>query len=250
MRLTSPTVGIVSVITSAARRYPQTVGRSSTIACAMVLILGSLGVASQAHALTMEVINGDSVVYDDENDRYWYWDLSAFTSLTYAQQASGIQQLNVDEYFGMTTWHIATEPEMQELFRFGTEEIRGTFNPSQERYDGSYEWHYWTGRYDDAGTRKAVQTAWGNFAFGPWDYAWPDLEGTRYDDSLALPRLGAWVVTPEPATLPLVIFGLGALSAAQRRRRGGFRTHRHTARHGKRLSGDCASRRAPGPAPQ
>ena len=65
-----------------------------------------------AKLITISNSEDEKVVFDDRNNTYWYWDLSAFTGLSYPQQLSKINDINNDEYFGMSSWNIATLSDM------------------------------------------------------------------------------------------------------------------------------------------
>ena len=158
---------------------------------------------------------GEEAVYDSVNGYLWYWDLSLFANANYYQQMALIEQLNLKAYFGTTGWHLATDADMATLWSLNSQTIRQMFHPSHERYDGAYEWHYWSGRFGGSvygDEHLAVQTAWGNFAFGPFEYAWPEIYYTV--DGNGGQETGAWVVAvPEPgsAFLLLAFAGLGAV---------------------------------------
>jgi len=162
-------------------------------------MLPALASGAPASLSILQNSAGQKAVFDSANNEMWYWDLSTYANETYAQQLAGIQQLNVNSYFGLTDWHLASTAEMQPLWTLSSDTIRSDFNPTQVRYDGSYEWHYWSGRFESrsGGVHRASDTAWGNFFWGPWDYAWPDI--VNLDDSSGSPDYGgAWVVSPVP----------------------------------------------------
>lgn len=165
---------------------------------------------------------GEKVVFDPAYGNIWYWDLSVFAGKTYAEQLAGIQQLNVDTYFDTAQWHLATAQEMQPLWLLSTDVIRQTFNPGEVRYEGSYQWHYWSGRYADGfgGIHGASETGWGNFVFGPWDYAWPTI--VNLSDVGVYSDQGAWVVAtvPEPAAGTFLLVGMAVIFFASPFRRG------------------------------
>jgi hypothetical protein len=154
---------------------------------------------------------GQKAVFDSVNNEMWYWDLSTFANETYAQQLAGIQQLNVNSYFGLTDWHLASTSEMQPLWTLSSDTIRSDFNPTQERYEGSYEWHYWSGRFESGsdGVHLASATGWGEFVFGHWDYAWPDIVGLS--DANGSPDYGgAWIVSAVPEPQIAALFSSGS----------------------------------------
>jgi hypothetical protein len=185
-------------------------------------MLPALASGAPASLSILQNSAGQKAVFDSANNEMWYWDLSTFASEPYAQQLAGIQQLNVDSYFGLTDWHLASTAEMEPLWTLSSDTIRLDFNPTLERYEDSYEWHYWSGRFESgsAGSHQASATGWGNFVFGPWDYAWPDIVGL--DDSSGSPDYGgAWIVStvPEPQIAALLSFGSAMILFLHQRRK-------------------------------
>lgn len=166
---------------------------------------------------------GQSVVLDEAHGNYWYRDLHAFANLTYGQQVVSIQGLNTSAYFGATHWHMATPADMPPLWALTTDALRQAFLPSHERYEGAYEWHYWSGRYAQsvqADVHAASETGWGSFFFGPWHDAWPNQ--IALVDSAPYLEHGAWVVTqiPEPGSAPLLALGSALWLLCRSRRQG------------------------------
>ena len=186
-------------------------------------MLPALASGAPASLSILQNSAGQKAVFDSVNNEMWYWDLSTFANETYAQQLAGIQQLNVNSYFGLTDWHLASTVEMQPLWELSSDTIRSDFNPTQVRYEGSYEWHYWSGRFESGsgGVHQASDTAWGNFVFGPWDFAWPQIvnlaDSGGYSD-----YGGAWVVSPVPEPQIAALLSSGSamiLFLYQRRKR-------------------------------
>ena len=57
------------------------------------------------------------VILDEQSNQYWYWNLSNFTYMNYAEQKNFINDLNEGGgYFGIDTWHMASAAELQTLF--------------------------------------------------------------------------------------------------------------------------------------
>lgn len=180
-----------------------------------ILVLTMIPTLASGSSASLSVLQngaGQTVVLDSVNNEIWYWDLSAFADQTYSQQLADIQQLNLSAYFGTTGWHLATPADMQPLWSLDSATIREEFNPTLVLYSGTYEWHYWSGRFESGsgGLHEGSVTAWGNFYFGPFDYAWPD---TYYlsDVSGYADYGGAWVVStapvPEPQTAVYLVCG-------------------------------------------
>lgn len=188
-----------------------------------ILVLAFFPVLVSGSGAPLSVLQngaGQRVVFDSAHDEIWYWDLSAFADQTYPQQLAAIQQLNNSAYFETTGWHLATLTEMQPLWSLDTATIRADFNPTEVLYEGSYEWHYWSGRFESGSgdIHSGSATAWGNFYFGPFDYAWPSTyslpDATGYPD-----YGGAWVVSTVPEQQTTVLFGCGSVMLLLLRRR-------------------------------
>jgi hypothetical protein len=175
----------------------------SLLLVTMLALIPALTSGSNASLSVLQNGVDQRVVLDSANNEIWYWDLSTFANLTYAQQLADIQQLNVSAYFGSTGWHLAKPAEMQPLWLLDSATIRANFNPTEVLYSGYYEWHYWSGRYESGsgGTHQGCDTAWGNFYFGPFDYSWPETyslsDAAGYAD-----YGGAWVVSAAPEPTP------------------------------------------------
>jgi len=175
--------------------------------------------ANAASSLSVQINGaGEKVVFDQENNNLWYWDLGAFANQSYSQQLGGIQQLNTTTYFDLGGWHLASEAEMQQLWRFDSAAIQQAFHPSHERYEGDYQWHYWSGRFESGsgGIHAESETAWGNFVFGPFFYRWPSVG--YLSDSGNYQERGAFVVTsvPEPSAVALCCLGGLMVSGVRR----------------------------------
>ena len=201
----------------------RSVTRWVLICLGVICLLVSPG-RSNATALTVQVNGtGERVVFDSANNNMWYWDLSAFASQTYGQQLSGIQQLNTNTYFDLANWHLASLQEMEQLWRFDSTTIREAFHPSHERYEAGDQWHYWSGRYEygSGGIHAESETAWGNFVFGAFDYAWPSVG--YLTDTSGYQERGAFVVAsvPEPSAaslcgmVGLALFGFRRLTGTK-----------------------------------
>lgn len=186
----------------------------ATIAAALGLVISCQCFGAGTFTLIPQESNGQRVLMDTENGRAWFWDLSRFANQTYSQQENVIQDLNAGAYFGLTSWHLATDPEVQTLLSLDAQTIRRLFHPSHERYEGNYEWHYWSGRFGStfSDQRQCVQSAWGVFAWGPFDFGWPQTFFARNEG--AFMETGAWAVAlipvPEPSMAALM--GLSVLA--------------------------------------
>jgi hypothetical protein len=187
-------------------------------------MLPALASGAPASLSILQNNTGQKAVLDSANDEMWYWDLSAFSYQTYDQQLTDIQQLNVNSYFGFTDWHLASSNEMQPLWEVSTDTIRADFNPSVVRYDGSADWHYWSGRFDfgPSGQHLVSLTGWGDSTtYGHWDYAWPEIANIG-DSNITSDYGGAWVVVAVPEPQIVALLGSGGaviLFLYQRRKR-------------------------------
>jgi hypothetical protein len=180
----------------------------------------TLASGSSASLSVLQNGAGQKVVFDSVNNEIWYWDLSAFADQTYSQQLADIQQLNISAYFKTTGWHLATPADMQPLWSLDTATIRADFNPTEVLYEGSYEWHYWSGRFESGsdGFHSGSATAWGNFYFGPFDFTWPDTY-SLFDAEGDSDYGGAWVVSTVPEPQTTVLLGCGSAILLLLRRR-------------------------------
>jgi hypothetical protein len=88
---------------------------------------------------------GSEVTYDSLSGRYWYYDLTEFTDMTYAEQIAKIGNLRVDGFPG--SWHMATCEEMEELWFHSAEAIFASF--ALTRDDPEHFQQYADGRYDE-----------------------------------------------------------------------------------------------------
>lgn len=195
------------------------------IASIMMLAIGMIGMGSVAQALLIGRVDsdGDHVVFDDQTEQYWIWDLSTFRQQTYAEQMDNIGVL---DYYGITEWRMATLEDIQGLSANGAENISAAFGesvPTPSYYDSKL-----IGRYDEVMSTQShykarVDLDWlGNpEGFSIDSGVVDDLEGTV---------IGAWVVAdagsqapiPEPGTF--ILLGPGILGLLVLRRK--YMNHR------------------------
>ena len=68
---------------------------------------------------------GSEVTFDSNNERYWYYDITRFSNMTYDDQIAEIAALSVTGFTG--TWHMATYEEMSALWEHSAEALFSNF---------------------------------------------------------------------------------------------------------------------------
>jgi len=163
--------------------------------------------------------SGLEVVYDDDNELYWYLDLSAFINKTYGEQVDAIAALNTGGgYYGFTDWHMANHTEIEGLFTtYSFGDITSAFDPTWSP-DG--DWY--TGRYDLSVPVDAHYTA--EILLNPDDTLFLSTLLGSTADTTTEPFIGAWVVSngssvpvPEPSTMLILGFGLVGIASVRRK---------------------------------
>ena len=82
--------------------------------CTLLLLIGTHDV-TVATLIQMTDIYGDVAVYEDTGGQYWYYDLGDSRNKTFSEQTSFIENLNVSDYYGLDTWHLASQQEFNNL---------------------------------------------------------------------------------------------------------------------------------------
>lgn len=177
----------------------------------LVVVVGMLGFAPCAMALSVLEDGGQKVVHDEVNDLYWYWDVYHWWGQDYFIQKALIATELAGGYFGVTGWHMANADDYAVWLSYGHDELVDTFGLQYARPNG-----YCTeGRFDlpDGGFKNV---AWGFSATAIYEvlnvFEWTD-------------DIGAWVVAdapvgdviPEPDTLFLLGAGVLGLLALRRK---------------------------------
>lgn len=156
---------------------------------AMILVAGLGSLPEHTFAqLTHE--EDSEVTFEAVNERYWYYDITRFSDMTYDEQVAEIATLNVEGFTG--TWHMATYEEISTLWEYSAEAIFSSFALTMD--DDQVEQWYTLGRYDESprdGSHYFAQverTSEGTYEKSVLNY----LDYTP--DSLDFEVLGAWVV--------------------------------------------------------
>jgi len=130
------------------------------------------------------------VTFDSNNERYWYYDITRFSDMTYDEQIAEIAALSVAGFTG--TWHMATYAEMSALWEHSAEALFSNFALTMD--DDQVEQWYTLGRYDESPNDGSHYFAHVERTAGQ-TYEKSVLNYLDYTpDSLDFEVLGAWVV--------------------------------------------------------
>lgn len=187
--------------------------------CVMATIFG---IIRTSLASLIEINNEfGHVVYDNQANVYWYWNLASFTNQTYNQQIENIEKLNLGNgYYGINTWYMATQNEMDvfrlnSLLSIGQAFASTGFHPQCPEGENCSEW---IGRYNRLyeqgdGTDHYLYAV----AIPPWDTSIYIENAHGVSDLNPYNNVGAWITSiedpigtpiPEPDTAVLLITGL------------------------------------------
>lgn len=182
----------------------------------LVVMVGMLGFAPAALALSVLKDDGQKVVHDDVNNLYWYWDVQHWANQTYQEQMYSVaNELGPGYFQGTTGWHLATEGEFNVWQGYSATELYDAFGLQ-------YQHHKTQGRFDVAGVAIDAHQH-GYVRRNPW--LGLIMEVYPVPDWVQDPCLGAWVVAdapgstviPEPGTLLLLGSGVLGLLALCRK---------------------------------
>jgi hypothetical protein len=133
---------------------------------------------------------GSEVTFDADNGRYWYYDITRFSDMTYEEQVAEISTINVEGLTG--PWRMATYEEMAALWEHSAESIFYSFSLTMND-DHVAQW-YTLGRYDEAAKEGSHYFAHVERT-GENSYEKSVLNYLDYTpDSLDFEILGAWVI--------------------------------------------------------
>ena len=205
-----------------------------TIGFSLLFLCLILGQSADASLTLMTNADGQSVVYNDVSDTYWYPYLNQMPLLTYSQQLTFISNLNTpgNEYYGLNNWHMATNAEFQNEFSFtvmsNLNQIYETFRPTriEEIAPGRYTYS-WAGRVDTPYVAyRNTHLTWSYYM----DTGNPIVQGSSqgYMDDEPMfgpgtPYYAAWVTADAPSAVPIPaaiwLFGPGLAGLIAIRRR-------------------------------
>lgn len=213
---------------------------SRTLSC-LILLSALLLSPSKSSATLIEFSDlSGHVIYDNAAQHYWYWDLNAFVNQNYFQQLASIEQLNKANYFGISTWHLASFHEIWSLVDTNIFAELLMFGPSYIRPPTSTGETYamWLGRVDAPqfgnshltieyrkDLSKPISPEMYDFSYshsGGVDWA-----GFNPSDDIAYNFVGAWITSdkigpqpvPEPSSILLVGSGVAGLVVIRHKRK-------------------------------
>ena len=192
--------------------------------CMSVIICVLSYMPATSTALTID----GATVYDENTGWYWARDLSAFTTMTYSEKISAINETILLNANNITYdhFHMATHQEMVALWANSTTDIISTFMPSYEGSDSTYDYSiYYYGVYDQIAGLSSHEGA-GIYETPSQTYN-PGLDYHSFPDYITPSAflIGAWAVTnsnappapvPEPATIFLIGTGIVGLLGAKK----------------------------------
>lgn len=189
----------------------------------VLVVVSLLGFGAPAAALNLIESEGEKVVYDEINQKFWYWDIYFWSNHTFEEMTVKIKTELADGYFqGTLGWHMATADDLKLWELYTIEEMESTFG--YQRFQGNDKiragetlgYMNIFGESSDGQTEiiDAMITGW-SFNNGAW-HAWKGASFGNYWENFSHSSIGAWVIAdapnstpaPEPGTLFLLIIGL------------------------------------------
>ncbi|MFH2066757.1 MAG: VPLPA-CTERM sorting domain-containing protein [Pseudomonadota bacterium] len=178
---------------------------------AMLLVM-EISVNSQAALIDLQNSSGH-VVYDDQSGKYWMWDLSAYTNMTYDEQISAISNMNApgDLYYGLDAWHIADGADLAIFSNYPAEAFE-IFNPTWIDGNGNMSWLGRVGGDGGGNDHVSIGVNY-NDINGAYNIG---IDIVSDDGSYEL--LGAWVTTSVPIPGAIWLLGSGLIGLVGFRR--------------------------------
>ena len=157
--------------------------RLLTILCLSVLTLG-IAVPSFAALISVEVVSGEPLVYDDVNNLYWIADLTLLSNQNFTDQENTITNFNATMYGGTEDWHFANNTEYSYLrnsIKVEHNDIR-VFTPTEtSTSDSYYEGRVGSNNSGSSGTHDILYFP----DYGNDGLVTSDIFSTNYADSNA-----------------------------------------------------------------
>ena len=178
---------------------------------AVVLFFVTVGSANATF-----VDQGNGTLWDTESERYWWQDLSDFTSMDYEEQLDAISDIG----YG---YHLASDEEMEALFTNTIQDIHNAFIHSGTSSGAQFYYQYF-GFYELEGPDPGTHyTAWVEFCTTqPYpNYSSMSLGEYYLEDTYYSSNFGAWVASASPIPIPatLLLFGSGLIGITGIRRK-------------------------------
>ena len=166
---------------------------------------------------------GNGTVYDEASKRYWWQDLSDFTSMNYEEQVDAISDIG----YG---FHLASDGEMEALFTNEIQDIHDAFIHSGTSSGAQFYYDYF-GFYELEGPLVPLENptfpthyiAMVEFCTTqPYpNYSSMSLGEYYLKDTYYSSNFGAWVASASPIPIPatLLLFGSGLIGIVGIRRK-------------------------------
>ncbi|MDY6990407.1 MAG: hypothetical protein SWQ30_20390 [Thermodesulfobacteriota bacterium] len=158
---------------------------------------------------------GSEVTFDSFTGRYWYYDVTRFSNMTFGEQIAEIEAISAEGFEGH--WHMATYEEMAELWDNRPEDLFFGFALTRGNHEDPQG--YTLGRYSENSGEDSHYFAYvGTTAEEGYEKSVLNyLDTTQDSDHYGL--LGAWVVYEEEPSAQTVSAKFSTLGNDARRRR-------------------------------